>query len=171
MRKITLPLIILAVLILNSTLAHAHCPFCTAVTGSAVAAARLFGLSDPTIGLLIGAFVISGSLWANNLLKRKNKGREYIPRQSLLIILLSLGSMLLGVYFALFDELLGWVSINYIVFGTLLGSTIYYGTAQVHYYLQEINDGKNFVPFQGFIMLSAVMGLSISIVYLITGTV
>lgn len=92
MKKTILQLIILVVLTLNSAPIHAHCPFCTLATGSAVATARLFGLSDPTIGLLIGAFVISGSLWANNLLRK-----EYIPRQSLLIILFSLGSMLLGV--------------------------------------------------------------------------
>ncbi len=166
MRKI---FILVVSLFFNSAPAYAHCPFCTIATGSAVGVARLFGLSDPTIGLLIGAFVISGSLWVNNVLKRK--GEEYIPHQSLLIILLSLGSMLLGVYFALFDELLGWASIYGVVLGMLVGSVIYYGTAQTHYYLQEINDGKNFIPFQGFIMLSAVMGFSIGIVYFITGSV
>lgn len=148
---------------------NAHCPLCTAATGSAVATARFYGLGDTTSGLLIGAFIVSGSMWLNNLLVHRRAGHEYVPYQLAVIFGLSILSVIYAVYASLYDELLGWMSINLLVYGLAVGSALSYSAFQLHYWLQD-RYHRSFIRFQGLVLNLAVMLLAISVVYLVTGS-
>lgn len=148
---------------------HAHCPLCTAATGSAVATARLYGLGDTTSGLLLGAFIVSGSMWLNNVLIHRRKGQEYIPYQLAAISTLSMLSVLSAIYMSFYDEFLGFMSISLLVYGLIAGSALSYSAFQFHYWLQE-RYHKSFIRYQGLMVNVLIMLLAIGGVYLITGS-
>ncbi len=165
-KKFTLTLV--AAVFASITPVHAHCPLCTAATGSAVATARFYGLGDVTSGLLLGAFIVSGSMWMNNVLIHRRKGYGY-PYQLAGILALSLISVLAAIYMSFYDELLGWMSINLLVYGVVAGSALSYGAFQLHYWLQE-RYHRSFIRYQGLMLNVLAMGFAISAVYLITGS-
>lgn len=161
--------ILIAAAFASITSVHAHCPLCTAATGSAVATARLYGLGDTTSGLLLGAFIVSGSMWMNNVLIHRRKGYEYIPYQLAAMFTLSLLSVLSAIYLSFYDELLGWMSISLLVYGVIAGSALSYSAFQFHYWLQE-RYNRSFIRYQGLMLNVLAMSFAISIVYLITGS-
>jgi hypothetical protein len=163
-----LAFIVAAAAFVSITPVHAHCPLCTAATGSAVATARFYGLGDATSGLLLGAFVVSGSMWMNNVLIHRRKGREF-PYQLAAIFVLSMLSVLFAIYTSFYDELLGWMSISLLVYGLIAGSALSYSAFQFHYWLQE-RYHRSFIRYQGLMLNVLAMLLAISIVYLITGS-
>ncbi len=154
---------------ISITPVHAHCPLCTIATGSAVATARFYGLGDITSGLLLGAFIVSGSMWMNNVLIHRRKGYEYIPYQLAAILTLSLLSVLYAIYTSFYDELLGWMSISFLVYGLIAGSALSHSAFQFHYWLQE-RYNRSFIRYQGLMLNILTMLLAISTVYLITGS-
>lgn len=143
-------------------LASAHCPLCTAATGAAVATARWFGVDDLIVGTFFGGFIISSSLWFNNILKKKNKGKEFIVYQSWLIILFSLATTIFAYY------TLGLLSLAppYVIFGidkillgTMIGSFATLFAFYFHEFLRKINGNKNYIPFQVIILSLFILSL------------
>lgn len=149
----------------------AHCPLCTAATGAAVASARLLGIDDLIAGTFFGGFLVSSSLWFNNILKKKNKGIEFIPYQGLLIILFSLVSMIF-VYYTLglliFSPPYVIFGIDKILLGTMIGSFMTLFAFYFHEFLRKINGNKNYIPFQVIILSLFILSL-ISVSYYIFG--
>ncbi len=74
----------------------AHCPLCSAATGSLLVAARAAGVSDLAFGTFAGAFTVSTALWAHNWLKKRNRGKSHIPFQGIVLVLASLLLTMVG---------------------------------------------------------------------------
>lgn len=77
-------IVVLALLLLFTGTATAHCPLCTAGAGIAATAAAYFGVDLPVIGLFIGAFAVSTGWWAANRLEE-----QYSPYQTPAIVIAS----------------------------------------------------------------------------------
>lgn len=151
--------------------ASAHCPLCTAATGAAVATARWFGVDDLIVGTFFGGFIISSSLWFNNIIKKKNKGEEFIAYQSWLIILFSLASTIFAYYaLGLLNLTPPYVifGIDKILLGTMIGSFITLFAFYFHEFLKKVNGNKNYIPFQAIILSLFILSLA-SISYYIFG--
>lgn len=149
MNNILLTSVFLSMLLFPQ-LTYAHCPLCTAATGSAVTVARWYGVDDLIFGTFLGGFVISGALWINNFLKKKKI--EHIPYQPTVIILFSIFSTIIAFYAT---GLLGThmlFGIDKIIIGTLTGIIITLLTFQLHYILRKNNGNKNYIPFQVIIL-------------------
>lgn len=132
-------------------IAFAHCPLCVAATGSAVATARFFGVSDSITGLFVGIFVSSTAIWLNNILKKRNSGKEYMALQKEIIILVSVVSTFLtfylsGLVFSLEDKLIIGASAGVVM--PLLSSVF-------HKALKSYNNNKSFIPFQSILLMFA----------------
>lgn len=139
----------LAPLALLATLpsALAHCPLCTAATGAAVGVARIYGVDDAIMGVLIGSFLISSALWANNWLKRK--GWVFFSGQGFSIVIASLVFTIIGFKTGnLLTGALLW-GMPRLLSGMLLGSGAALIGHGVHEYLRHLNAGKNYIPLQG----------------------
>lgn len=163
MKKIILML--LAALLLIPSFVSAHCPLCTIAAGSAVTSARIFGLSDIATGILFGAFMISGALWLDRILRKRNNHKNYIPFQSPIIVLLSVLSTIASFYFTNFYGPARWFGIYDIFVGLILGSAILYSVFHFHFHLRKINNNRNFIPLQGLVMVLASMIISVGMVY------
>lgn len=149
MNKIILASVFLSLLLLPQS-TYAHCPLCTAITGSAVTVARWYGVDDLIFGTFLGGFVISGTLWISNLLKKKKL--EYLPYQSTIILALTTISTIATFYVT---GLLGTnmlFGIDKIIIGTLAGIITTLLTFQVHYLLRNNNGNKNHIPFQAIVL-------------------
>ena len=70
MKKSILSLVI-ASLFIGIKSAHAHCPLCTGAAVAGVELARVTGLDDSIVGILLGAVIVSSALWFNKWLKKK----------------------------------------------------------------------------------------------------
>ncbi len=138
--------------IIFSGIVHAHCPLCTAATGAAVAVTRFYGIDDLVIGLFIGGFILSTTFWFDRVLRKRNRGAEYIPLQTIILISLGLVSTFLSFYWAsLLDPsaptLLG---INRLILGTIIGTAVSFSAFEFHKFIRR-RFGRSFIPFQGIV--------------------
>lgn len=154
----------------------AHCPICTAATGTAVITARWFGIDDLIVGTFFGGFLISSTLWFNNILKNRNKGKEFIPYQGWLLILISLVSTLFIFYTMGLSETSILIpkftifGVSKLFLGVIIGSIVTLFAFYLHEILRKINENKNYLPFQS-IILSLILLLITSVSFYLLGWV
>lgn len=150
-RRIVIPILLSFILFIKPV--FAHCPLCTAATGAAVAVTRWYGIDDLAVGSFIGAFVISTGLWFNKILKKRNKGKEYIPFQSVVLVILVLISTIMSF------SLTGLTTSSYFIFfgidklimGTLFGSGMTLFAFWFSKFLRK-NMGRTILPFQSIVL-------------------
>ena len=133
--------------------ALAHCPLCTAATGAAVGVARVYGVDDAIMGVLIGGFIVSSALWVNNALKRRNW--VLFPGQGVAIVLASVVLTIVGFQKGgLLNGTFLWGAPR-LLSGMLVGTGFATAGEGVHAWLRSRNNGKNHLPLQGMIVLLA----------------
>ena len=128
-------LIIITIIMLIALIpeVHAHCPLCTGAAVAGIEVARVTGLDDSIVGLLLGAFIVSTALWFNKWLKKKIN----FPFQELLILAVSFLMLVIPLYYAgiitNFDMVksmpdyhsmfgLGVLGIDKLLLGTIIGT-------------------------------------------------
>jgi len=142
--------------------ASAHCPVCVVATGSAVVAARIYGVDDLIVGTFAGGFLVSTAYWVNNVLLKRNRKKAYFPWQLEVLILGTFLSSLLTFQFAGF--LGDWVyqiyGVDKLVIGTAVGSFMVVAAFAVHARLRKLNRNRNYVPFQAILLALAFMAVA-----------
>ena len=135
------------------TPAFAHCPLCTAATGAAVLVTRSYGIDDLAVGTFMGGFVLSTSLWSDRILKKRNKGSQYIPLQGLILTLFGLLFTLITFYWAnLMGPLLPTLyGLNKLFLGTLVGTAVAFSGFELHKLIRN-NMQRSIIPFQGIVL-------------------
>ncbi len=147
----------------------AHCPLCTVATGTAVAFTRWYGLDDSIVGVFVGGMVVATGLWFNNLAKKFNKGKEYLPFQSGIFLLLSFILTIVTFYFA---NLMGpsnpfkIFGIDRILFGTMIGIVSTFTAFKFHDMLRVFNRNRNYFPYQSILVFILTLAISSSVLYL-----
>lgn len=153
----------LAAFLASIPAAMAHCPLCTAATGAAVGVARFYGVDDAMVGALIGGFVVSSALWANNAFNRRNW--IFMHWQGAAFVLLSLVLTIIGFstggLFSTNGMDVFLFGLPRLLSGMLLGTMAVVSGHFVHEYLRHTNNGKNILPYQGLsIMLASLLLIS-----------
>src|SRR3989338_8925736 len=150
----------------------AHCPLCAAATAGGVAATRFLGVDDSVTGTFVGGFVVSTALWFDNWLKKKRNGRELMPLQSTVFILLSLAFTILTLYLA---KLLGspdpayhMFGVDKLLVGTLAGTVVTVAAFALHKWIRKVRGGKSLMPFQGIVLTLACLVITGAIFFFIT---
>ena len=151
----------------------AHCPLCAAATAGGVAATRFLGVDDAVTGTFIGGFVVSTALWFGTWLKKKRNGKELMPLQSAVFVLLSLAFTILTLYLA---RLIGSTDPAYIMFGvdklvlgTLVGTAVTIGAFELHKRIKAANGGKSIMPFQGVLLALLCLSITGAVFFFVTG--
>ena len=148
----------------------AHCPLCTAATGAAVTITRWYGLDDSIVGVFVGGMIVASGLWFNNLAKKFNKGKGYLPFQSGIFLLLSFILTIITFYFA---DLLGSnnmfkiFGIDRILFGSIIGIIASFAAFKLHDMLRIFNRNRNYFPYQSILVLLLTLTISSSVLYLV----
>ncbi len=148
----------------------AHCPLCTAATGAAVAITRWYGLDDSIVGVFVGGMVVATGLWMNNLLKKHNRGKEYIRLQSGIVLLVSFILMIITLYLA---KLVGpsnpfkIFGIDRILLGTFIGIVVSFASFKLHDVTRAYNKNKNYLPYQSILIFILSLAISSFTLYLV----
>ena len=150
---------------LYSSLAHAHCPLCTAAVGGGIVITRFYGLDDMVVGLWVGAFIVSTALWFAKTLKK-----EYIPLQKALITLSVFVLTTISFYYAglLGDLRYRIFGIDKLLLGMVIGSIITYIMPAVSGKIKSLK-GQALFPFQTIVMTLASLMLASLIIWLVIG--
>ncbi|MEK6875016.1 MAG: hypothetical protein AABX52_04685 [Nanoarchaeota archaeon] len=126
----------------------AHCPVCTAAAGAAVSVARWYGVDDSLVGVLIGGFIVSTALWADNTLKKQDK--NFVYNQDIVFILLATVITIIGFKISgLFETNSLLFGLPRLLSGMVIGIFVSTTGHRVHGLLRAKNNGKNFISLQG----------------------
>lgn len=141
--------------------AWAFCPLCVAGTGAGMGIFRWLGLDDTIIGLWLGGFILSTSVWLNNYLAGKGiKTKLQLP-------IIAAGFYLLNFVFLSRFDFLNYPynklwGVNKLILGTVFGSLALAAAFYADKFLRRKNKGKVFVSFQKLIIpVSLLVSLSL----------
>ncbi|MGI6612231.1 MAG: hypothetical protein ACOX0Z_01485 [Candidatus Nanosyncoccaceae bacterium] len=133
---------------LNSILStFAVCPLCTVAVGAGLAISQKLGIDDTVTSVWIGGLLMSVSIWTINWLTKK---KWTFPGYQIVVGLVWYALVFVPLYLnkTLFipnNEILG---IDKIIFGTIIGSLVFAGAADLYKYLKKKNDNKAHFPFE-----------------------
>ena len=141
----------------------AHCPLCTAAMVGAVLVTRTYGIDDLIVGTFIGGAIISTAYWANNWLKKRNKGKNYLPWQ---LVILVLATYVSTIYSLELTKLLGnpayqIFGIDKLFIGSTAGTLATIFAFMLHDSLRKRNGNINYLPFQAIVLAFAVMAVAV----------
>jgi len=154
-------------LFLATRTVSATCPLCVGATASMVATARFFGVNDLITGTFIGALIVSTAAWINRVLTKRNKGRNYLPFQQIILVVFWLLAFTVIFFIA---GLIKFELFNRLVIGMLMGVFIVPTAFIFNKFLRENNGRKNYMPFQ-HIFLTIVFLLIAVFAYYVIGVV
>jgi hypothetical protein len=147
--------------------AHAVCPVCTVAVGAGVGFSQWLGIDDSISGLWIGGLVMSMGFWTSSWLASKGKNIKYRDA-------VSVASMYALVFLPLlFTDLIGAAGntiagVDKIIFGTVLGSVLFYVTIPLNNFLKAKNGGKVYIPYQKVLLPVTFLLVSSLVMYFIT---
>jgi hypothetical protein len=146
---------------------EAVCPVCTIAVGAGVGISRLIGIDDSITGVWIGGLIISSGLWMADFIRKK---QWKIPIPEILSILLMLLFVIPPLYWSNMigvtnNTLLG---IDKIIFGSVIGSLIFFLGVGIDKLLRLINNDKVYIYYQKVILPVLLLSIVSLILYLIT---
>jgi len=146
---------------------EAVCPVCTVAVGAGVGISRLIGIDDSITGVWIGGLIISSGLWMADFIRKK---QWKIPIPEILSILLMLLFVIPPLYWSNMigvtnNTLLG---IDKIIFGSAIGSLIFFLGVGIDKLLRSINNDKVYIYYQKVIVPVLLLSITSLILYLIT---
>ncbi|MBU0963163.1 MAG: hypothetical protein KKD48_04640 [Nanoarchaeota archaeon] len=177
-KMLLLSLFLIVSLIVIIPDATAHCPLCTGAAVAGVEVARVIGVDDSIVGLLLGAVIISSALWFNKWLKKKID----FPLQEIIIVILSLLMIIIPFYYAgiitnaamvksmpdyhsMFG--LGIFGIDKLMIGIIIGSIAVWSAFTLSDSIKK-QKGKVLWPYQGLSFMLIILFILSLIFWLIT---
>src|SRR3989344_5892903 len=156
-------------IILSVTPVFAHCPICSAATGTLVASARVVGVDDIVVGTFVGAFAISTAFWVSNFITRRFK--KTIHFQPYVLSAISLVSTVISFYMS---NLLGTMpsflyvlGMERLLFGMVIGSILSIVAFKMHTLLRRYNNNTNYLPFQVMVVSITILIAANATMYLL----
>lgn len=178
MKKLLLIPIILISLITFIPSVMAHCPLCTGAAVAGIEVARVVGLDDSIVGLLLGAFIVSSALWFNKWLKK----RVDFPLQEIVIVIASFAMLVIPLYYtgiivnadmvkSMPDHHailgLGVFGIDKLLAGTIIGTMAIWFTFTLSDSIKK-QRGKVLWPYQGLSFMVIALFVLSAIFWMIT---
>lgn len=169
-KKIVAILLLFLSPLLFASKTYAICPLCTIAVGAGVGFSRSLGIDDVIVGLWIGGFLVSSSMWLFEWLKGKKivkKGAEKWWALGVAILMYTLVLVPLKFTAIIGHPLNTMLGIDKIVFGIILGSVVFFTAGRLHFYLKRQNRDKGYIPYQKVILPVGALWLTTIILYLI----
>jgi len=158
------------------SLAHAHCPLCTAGAGILAVVAASIGVPVLVVSTLLGGAALSMGIWLGKVLKKK-----FIPYQRHVITWLVYFSTVIPLWpilkdyktlyapFLGFDKYANKIPVDLYAVGVIIGAIILLVTPYLSKKLSVVA-GKQIIPFQGIVitlLLLIIVPLLINWIFLI----
>lgn len=139
------PLSVALILLLPSA-TFAFCPVCLVATGLFTGIFRWLGVDDTIVGLWLGAFALSLSIFLNNVLFRKGKNVKFqLTLIAVAIYILLAATLYFTGAFIPDNNIFG---INKIIFGIIFGSLLLAISPPADRLIRKQNQGRMFVSHQ-----------------------
>lgn len=147
--------------------ARAVCPVCTIAVAGGVGLAREFGLDDALVGVWIGGFTMSLSLWFYDWLLKK--GKKFWGMKAVSIVAMY-AMAILPLFFMkdVWHPLNTLWGINKLLLGTVIGSVFFYLSPWLNQKIKDTNGGKQYFPFQKVVVPVCVLLILTAVFYFIT---
>ncbi|MEK7526213.1 MAG: hypothetical protein AAB546_01905 [Patescibacteria group bacterium] len=150
--------------------AFAHCPLCVAGAGAGLTLARLFGIDDSITGIWLAAFLGAISFWSEarifKLLRVKSLFLKNILRPVIYIAIF--GLTLVSFYqFNLVNDLYQIFGIEKLIYGMLIGGTLFYFVDVVDDFVIRKHEGVYFAYQRIIVSLGSILLASFGQYYLI----
>lgn len=144
----------------------AFCPLCAVATGAGVGFFRWLGVDDTIIGLWLGGFVLSATIWLNKFLISKGKKIKFqLPGMIAILYGFIVGGLYWTGFIKPYNKIWG---LNKILFGLIVGSFLLFLTPFFDKFLRRRNQGKIFISHQKMLLALGLLLIFSLIFYLIT---
>lgn len=142
-----------------SASANPACAVCTVAIGASLEVARRLGVSDAVVGLWAGALLTLLGYWTIKFFDKKG---WYFWGRNAFLILLSV-SMIGFIYLGDIPYspiwICGFLYIDPVLFGALLGMIVFIGVEKLYDWMKKKNGGKAHFPFEKVVLPVVVLGL------------
>jgi 4-amino-4-deoxy-L-arabinose transferase-like glycosyltransferase len=153
--------------------AEAHCPLCTVGAGVISGVALMFGISEMSIGVFIGAFAIATGLWVSNMLKLESLKRWGLVSASFALTILPLTSIMQSFY-PVYVHLAGDYGsllnrtylINLFLVGSVMGAIVVFASPEISWRISTWR--KRSIRHQGVIVTILLLILVSAITHFVT---
>lgn len=171
-KKIIFSLITAPVLIIVGAIkASAHCPLCVVGAAAAATGAKLLGMTNLALGVLLGGFAMAMGLWTNNLIWNFARRRKWSVStkvkkivSSFFITAVSIATIIpmalrFPVNKGLYIFIIGGYGsilnrtyvINEFLITTLIGAGIIIASPYISSWIRKLREGR-MIPYQGMII-------------------
>jgi hypothetical protein len=153
--------------------AKAHCPLCTIGAGVISGIALMFGVSEMSIGVFIGAFALATGLWVSNMLRLESWRKGLLTAISFVLTVLPLTAIMSGFY-PIYIHLAGDYGsplnrtylINLFLVGGIIGAVITYISPEISWRI-AVRRGR-VIRHQGVIVTIALLILISVLLHFLT---
>lgn len=141
-----------------SAFANPACPVCTIAIGAALPITRRLGVSDAVVGLWAGAFLAIMGYWIIKFMEKR--GWNFWGRNVVVLVLsvASIGFAYLGTVKYNPCSYFGFISIDPLLFGTVLGAILFIVTEKIYDWMKVKNGGHAHFPFEKVVLPVVVLG-------------
>lgn len=145
--------------------ASAFCPLCMVATGTAIGFFRWLGVDDTIIGLWIGGFIISSSVFLDVYLagKMNSRFKFQFPLVVFIFYLSTVALLYWGRFLNPFNTVWGMYKV---VLGLAVGSILTLLAPYVDKFLRKTNQGNKFISHQKMIVALGILASASLFFYL-----
>lgn len=135
-----------------SAFANPACPVCTIAIGAALPLTRRLGVPDMVVGIWAGALLAILGYWIIKFFEKKNW--HFFGRNALILTLsvASIGFAYLGQVKYSPCTYFGFLKIDAILFGTILGAILFIMTEKLYDFMKAKNNGHAHFPFEKVVL-------------------
>ncbi len=135
-----------------SAFANPACPVCTIAIGAALPLTRRLGVPDMVAGIWVGAFLAILGYW---IIRFFDKRDWRFPGRNAIILTLSvasIGFMYLGATKYNPCTYFGFLNIDPVLFGTIVGAVLFIATEKLYDFMKARNNGHAHFPFEKVVL-------------------
>lgn len=157
MRKL---LVALGCMVPMSVWANPACPVCTIAIGAALPITRRIGVPDSVVGLWAGAFLAIMGYWIIKFMS--GRGWNFPGRNAIVLALsvASIGFAYLGTVPYNPCKYFGFINIDPLLFGTIIGALLFIVTEKIYDWMKEKNGGHAHFPFEKVVLPVVVLAIA-----------
>ena len=144
----------------TAALANPACPVCTIAIGAALPITRRMGVPDAVLGVWVGAFLAIMGYWIIRFMD--GRGWRFTGRNALVMALsvASIGFAYLGTVDYQPCTYLGFLRIDPLLFGTILGARLFIITEKIYDKMKAKNNGHAHFPFEKVVLPIVVLAIT-----------
>lgn len=140
--------------------ANPACPVCTIAIGAALPLTRRIGVPDAVAGIWVGAFLAILGYWIIKFCDKR--GWKFWGRNAIILALsvASIGFVYMGQVQYNPCTYFGFINIDPILFGTLVGALLFIGTEKLYDFMKAKNGGHAHFPFEKVVLPVVVLAIA-----------